>query len=161
MLEQLIEHQLPAPGYLRDDLHQPVALHRGVARPQVFADPRHRLGKARLVDGLEEVVDGARLECPDRVLVIGGDEHDHWQRLLRQVRQHLEARHARHLDVEEHQIRRRVLDGRHRVGPRLAFADDLDVRLVLQQRQHARARHRDDLGADLVKWASWVGESRG
>ena len=86
-------------------------------RAHVLAYARQRRGEARLVDGLQQVVDGARLERLDGVLIVGGDEHHQRQRFLRQLRQHLEAGHARHLDVEEYQVGLVLLHGRDASRP--------------------------------------------
>ena len=115
--QQLIERQLTRAGDLRNDLHEPVALIRRLScAPTCCAHPLERRGEARVVDRFQQVVHRARLEGLDRVLVVSRDEHHDGQRLLRQMRQHLEARHARHLDVEKHQVGL-VLDDR---GERLA-----------------------------------------
>ena len=56
------------------------------------------------------------------------------------------------LHVEEHELGLEPFDGRQRLGAVGALAHDLDVGLLLQQRQHALARHRlvvDDQGANL------------
>ena len=100
--------------------------------------PRHRLIEARLVDGLQYVVNGARIEGAQRVLAEGGGEHHHRQDLRAQVAQELEAVEAGHLDVEEQEVRRECRDGLQRLGGIAAFADDADVRVCgerLAQRQ--------------------------
>ena len=89
---------------------------------------------------LQHVVERVHLECAERVLVVRRDEHDRRHPIAERARQ-LQPVHLRHLDVEKHEIRGRELDSRDRVHSRLALADDLDVRLALKQRQHARARH--------------------
>ena len=132
MGEQLIERQLAAAGDLGDDLHEPVALVGGVAA-RTCSRTRVQGGlEAHVIDRLEQVVDGARLEGLDGVLVVGGDEHQHRQGFLRQVRQHLEAGHARHLDVEEHQVGLVLLDGGERLAAVGALRDDLEVGGVAQ-----------------------------
>src|SRR6516164_3012192 len=73
--EHLIESELAATGDLGDDLQQPIALIGGTLGAYMLAYARERGGKARLIDGFEQVVDGARLERLDGVLVVGGDEH--------------------------------------------------------------------------------------
>ena len=152
MGEDLIERQLPAAGDLGDDLHQPVALLGCVAGAHVLAHARQGCLEAHVIDGLEQVVDGARLEGLDGVLVIGGYEHQHRQRLLRQVREHLEPGHARHLDVQEHQVGLVLLDGGHRLAAVGALRDDLEVGGPAQAQLDAAPRQHlviDDDRADL------------
>jgi len=43
---------------------------------QSLAQALDRARKSRVLDGLQQVVDGRALECVDRVLVECGDEHD-------------------------------------------------------------------------------------
>ena len=65
---------------------------------------------------------------------------------------HVEAVEPGHLHVEEHEVRRVMLNRRHRLRAVAALADDFDVLFLLQQRQHALARERlvvDDQGPDL------------
>jgi len=130
--EQLIERQLAAAGDLGNDLQQPVALIGGALGAHVLTHPRQRGGEARLVDGLQQIVDGVRLERLDGVLIVGRDEHHQRHGLLRQPREHLESRHAGHLDVEEHQVRLVLLDSRERLAAVGALGEDLEVRLVAQ-----------------------------
>src|SRR5438105_3074321 len=150
--EQLIERELAAAGDLRDDLEQAVALIGGGAGAHVLAHPCECRGEARIVDRLQEVVHRTRLERLDGVLVVGGDEHHHRQRLLRQVRQHLETRHTGHLDVEEHEVRLVLLDGREGLAASRALRDDLEIGRVAQAQLDPAARQPlvvDDQGPDF------------
>src|SRR6266480_493877 len=150
--EQLIEGELPAAGDLGDDLQQSVALIGGGPGTHVLAHPRERRGEARIVDGFEQVVDRTRFERLDGVLVVGGDEHHHRQRLLRQVRQHFEPRHAGHLDIQEHQVRLVLLDGRERLTAAGALREDLEIGRRAQAQLDPAARQPlviDDEGADF------------
>ena len=62
--------------------------------------------KSLRIDRLQQVIERAHLEGPQRVLIVRGDEDDH-RHLLRPDRlQHLEPVGARHLDVQEDEIRR-------------------------------------------------------
>src|SRR5436853_246370 len=150
--EQLIERELAAAGDLRDDLEQAVALIGGGAGAHVLAHACECRGEARIVDRLQEVVHRTRLERLDGVLVVGGDEHHHRQRLLRQVRQHLETRHTGHLDVEEHEVRLVLLDGREGLAASRALRDDLEIGRVAQAQLDPAARQPlvlDDEGPDF------------
>ena len=64
-----------------------------------------RLRELLLAHGLEQVADGLGLEGLDRVLVVGGRE-DHRGRILEhvEVARDLDAVHARHADVEQHDV---------------------------------------------------------
>ena len=92
-----------------------------------LAHVRERRGEPRIVDGLEHVVDGARLEGLHREPVVRRDEHDHRQLVRLQLGQHVEAREPGHLDVEEHQVRPLLADRVERLAAVAALADDLDV----------------------------------
>ena len=71
------------------------------------------VGEALAIERLEDVVERAHLEGLERVLIVGGHE-DHERHALAADRlDDLEAVHVRHLDVEKHQLRRMILDGRH------------------------------------------------
>src|SRR6266404_5800205 len=127
VFEQLIERQLTAAGDLGDDLQQSVALIGGGPGTHVLAHPRERRGEARIVYRLEQVVDRTRLERPYGVPVVSGNEHHHWQRLLRQVRQHFKSRHSGHLDVQEHQVWLVLLDGREGLAAAGALRETLEI----------------------------------
>ena len=102
---------------------------------------------------LEQVIERVHFERAQRVLVVGGDEDDRRHPLGADRVDHAEAVDAGHLDVEEDEVRRLVLDGRDRLRAVAALADDFDVLFLLQQRQHALARDRlvvNDQGSDLV-----------
>jgi hypothetical protein len=92
-----------------------------------------------------------RLERVDRKSIEGRHEHDHRQAFLRHLRQHVEPREARHLDVEEHQVGMQLGDRGQCLAAVRALARDLDVRRVLQAQLQPAARERfviDDDGAD-------------
>ena len=91
--------------------------------------------------GLEQVIERVHFKRAERVLVVRGDEDDRRHRAAERARQR-QAVDLRHLNIEKHQIGRRALDRRHRLRTVAAFADQLDVRLVPQQRQHPRPGDR-------------------
>ena len=66
------------------------------------------------------------LERVDRVLVVGGDEHD-VTRVTNHARR-LDAGHARHPNVEKRKIRMMVVDGCDRFFAVLRFRHNLQVR---------------------------------
>ncbi len=89
------------------------------------------------VDRLEQVVHGVVFERVDGELVEGGAEHHSRPRRL-EARGNVESRQSRHLDVQEHNVRRRRGDLRQRFCAIRRFTDDLDVRagLVAVGRPH-------------------------
>src|SRR5437016_3271889 len=96
LLLQPFEHALPVGG----------AVVRGA---EARAHAAHRLFDAPAAERLQEVVHRAHLEGADRVLVVGGGEDDVRGGLAQRL-QHLEAAHARHLDVKEDEVRALLLD---------------------------------------------------
>src|ERR1700686_1555896 len=123
--EQLIERQLTAAGDLGDDLQQSVALIGGGPGTHVLAHPRERRGEAHIVDRLQQVVDRARFERLDGVLVVGGDEH---------------------------QVRLVLLEGRECFAAPGALREDLEVGRRAQAELDPAPRQSlviDDDGADL------------
>jgi hypothetical protein len=80
-------------------------------------------------EGLEHVVQGPCLECPERMLVIGGDEDDRGRQFFRlEQLQEREAVDLGHLDVDEQHVRAFSTDhvqGGAAIGAR---RDDVDAR---------------------------------
>jgi hypothetical protein len=105
---------------------------------------------------------GAGLECLDGVLIVCGDEHDHRQRFVRQLRDDLEARHARHLNVEEHHVGLVGADRGDGFASVRTLRDDLEVLRLEQADLEPAARKRlvidDDRAEFLVAHA--VGSRR-
>ena len=64
-----------------------------------------RLAQSRLLDRLQQVVDGIHFEGAHGVLVVGGDERDERHRLLLQHPHDADAVELRHLPVEQREIR--------------------------------------------------------
>ena len=92
-----------------------------------------------------------RLEGVDRVAVEGRDEHDHRHALLRHLGDDVEAGNARHLDVEEHQVRLVLGDRGDRFAAVGTLAHDRDVGCALQAQFEAATSKRlvvDDDGTD-------------
>ena len=92
---------------------------RPADRGRPAAAPARRACSSRAgVDRLQQVVDRVHLERLDRVLIEGGDE-DELRRstpALEQPPRDFEAGQARHLDVEEHEVRLQL--ARSRAAPR-------------------------------------------
>ena len=100
-----------------------------------------RLEEALGLDRLHEVVDRVDLEGLDGMLAIGRDEHDRRRaRDLRESLGQLQARRARHVDVEEHHVAAvvlEVLDGFAHVA---RLGHDLDLAGLLEQVLELRPR---------------------
>src|SRR5205823_2729433 len=114
----------------------------GTVRIVTAAHTRKRGPEARLVEGLQEVVDRAHLEGFQRVLIVGRDEHDEREGLPVERARQREPRHRVHLDVEEQHVRRARTD-RLEGGARIAvLADDRQVRLALAALANRAPRNR-------------------
>ena len=92
------------------------------------------------VDGFKDVVHRVGGERLDGVVVVGGDEHDRGHPVDADAAHDFQAVEARHLDVEEHQVRRHGGDRGHRVRAVTAFADDGQLAIGGQQRPQSSAR---------------------
>ena len=98
--------------------------------------------EAIAAERLQQVVEGVDLEGLQRVLVVGGDEDDHRHLVGADLLDDAEAVDGRHLDVEEYQLRRELLDGADRLHAIGALADHFDVGLLRQQSQDPFPGHR-------------------
>ena len=77
---------------------------------ELFAGALQRVGEALAVERLQQVVERPHLERLQRVLIVGGDEDDERHLVGADRLDHLEAVHLRHLHVEEHEVRRVVVN---------------------------------------------------
>ena len=98
--------------------------------------------EALALDGLEQVVERVHLECLHRVFVVRRHEYDERHSVGADGFDDAEAVDLRHLDVQEHEIRRVFVDRQNRLRAVPALGDDLHVRVIGDQRPHARARER-------------------
>src|SRR5215207_2405067 len=94
---------------------------------------RERLPEPLVGERLQEVVERVHLERLERVGVVGGDEDDGRDALQLDPREHAEAVHAGHLDVEEEEVGRPALDALDGLRAAAALAGHLDVRVFGQQ----------------------------
>ena len=107
----------------------------GVLRPDELTDAPQRRLEPLIAEGLQQVVERVGLEGLDRVLVVGRDEHGHRHQFRLDLAQHAEAVQHRHLDVEEHQVRRLGVNQVEGLAAVAGDADHLDVGLPLQKLQ--------------------------
>ncbi len=118
------------------------------SRPSRFAGALATLSLSRATvvasarrERLHHVVDGALLEGGDRVLVVGGDEDD--VALAARLLRDFEAGHARHLDVEEQDVGRVLVERAQRLDAVLGLGADGELRPQLRERlAELVAQHR-------------------
>ena len=102
------------------------------ALPVQLAHPIERFAKTSLSDGLQEIIHGARFEGLDRMLVVGGHDHDDRELAALQFPDHIEAAHPRHLEVEEDNIGLETGDLAECFLAVLGFAYDLHIADLLK-----------------------------
>ena len=164
-----------AAAFLREPRRQLLQQRLGVRRrlrgAQALLQARHGVGQARRLHRLHQVVERALREGLDRVLVVGGDEHE--VRAAADAVRRLDARQARHVHVEEADVGLQRLELLDRLAAVARLRDHLQLgpglrelarqrlaqqRLVVgDQRGRARpvmpgsARREVELGADAVR----------
>ena len=126
--------------YFGEQRHELFALRDRLLLLPLRANPAEGGGETRVVHGLEQVVERVGFKSLDRITVERGHEHDHRHALLRHLRDHLQTRKTRHLDVEEHEVRRFLGDGGYRFAAVGALAHDGDVGHVLETQFEAPSR---------------------
>ena len=82
------------------------------------------------------------LEGTQGELVVGRHENDRGHGLSIDLFQHTEAVQLRHLHVQENQIGFVPSDGGERISPVSAFAEDIDIRLLVEQLANPLSRQR-------------------
>ena len=155
--QQLVHDELAGARDLGDEIEELVALVHRSARAHALAHAVERGSEARLIHGLQQIVHRARLEGANGVLVVRGDEHHQRHGFLRQLREHFETRHARHLDIEEHQVRLVGRDGRDGFAAVRALGNDLEILRCQQPDFQPAPGERfvvDDDRADLLAHAT-------
>ena len=70
------------------------------------------------------------IECLDRVLVVGGDEHQQRRQRGLELRRHFQAAHAGHLDIEEHGVGLQACDRGRGFDAVAAFSNQCDIGLL-------------------------------
>ena len=113
------------------------SLHRLVSRRRIVRDlllgPAERALEARVIEGLQQVIERPSLEGAQRVLVVRGHEDYRRQKVAAQLLEHVEAVAFGHLHIEEHEVGLRLADDRDRIKPAAAFRHRGDRRVRLQQ----------------------------
>ena len=134
----ILEQQLDRRGSLRG--FQPVeqrfdALGPSLVRFQGLPRPRHRLAHTDLVERFQQVVHRVDFKRLHRVLIIGGRENDVRQPnfLAHQFFDQPETVQARHLHVEEDQVRRSLLDQIERFQAVAGLANHVHFRNAFQK----------------------------
>ena len=111
-----------------DEREQPPAEVARFLLLDVVPRAAERLAEAIAVERLQQIVERAHLERPERVLVVSRDEDDHAASSRRRSPLNdLEAVGAGHLDVEEDEIGLKLLDGGDGFEAVAALAEELDA----------------------------------
>ena len=130
-----------APAQLGQEAAHQLGRHRGLVAGRRPEHGEQLLG----VQVLEQVAVHAHADGPEQPLVVVADrQHDHLDagELLEDHLGGLDARHDRHLHVHDHQVGlqpSRLLDALEAV---VGLADDLQVRLGVDQRRDRAAEQR-------------------
>ena len=112
---------------------------RGLPLRELFARVRERRLESLRAERLEQVVERVNLERAQRVLVERRDEDDGRHPVGPSARATSKPSISRHLDVEKHQIRRRLCDRGHGLRRRSQHSPTTSMSASSpQQRQHAR-----------------------
>src|SRR5579864_693531 len=94
-----------APGILIERL-QHAANQLGFAGSiQLIPSTIHRDREAFIVQGFEQVVEGAHFKGSQRVFLVRGEKNDVGQIVCRQCSNDIEAIDLRHLNIEEYEVR--------------------------------------------------------
>ena len=121
---------------------QPLDLFGAALLGQPLAHPVERRGKAVLVDRLHQIIDRLRLERAQRMVAISRDEDEQGRLDLHQALDHRKAVEARHLDVEEDEVRLVGLDRADRLAAVRRGGDDLDIVVRLEPQLQPLRRQR-------------------
>lgn len=106
--------------------------------------------KARVVKGLEEIVEGTGLEGAESVLIVGSGEDDCGRQVFAEALDYFEAVTLGHLDVEEEEIGFRIANDGGCIESGIALSDDFDTGLAAKKDCEIATRQRfvidDDRG---------------
>ena len=95
----------------------------------------HRLGHPLFVKGFQQIVDRVHFKCLHGILVECGGKNDFRQRdfSIKQLLDHAKAVEARHLHIEENQVRIVFADEIDAFEAILALGHDVNIANILQQ----------------------------
>ena len=102
----------------------------------------YRLLQARVLHGLQQIVDSAGLKRLDGVLVEGRDDDDDGHVFTGQLAYYFETAHDRHLQIEKDQFRPEFLDLLQRRSAVVCLADHFDVRKQFEPLPEHTPRNR-------------------
>lgn len=86
----------------------------------------YRSFQSCFADRLQQVIDGSRFKSVNRVLVIGGHDHDDGRRSAAEFPDDFKSSHDGHVKVEEHQVRLKSRDLLEGLFAILGFSNDHD-----------------------------------
>ena len=109
---------------------------------QLLASVAQGLGQTVLSHRLQQVIERVHLEGLHRVPVVSGDKDGERHVLSLQGRDHAEAIHLRHLNIEKDEVRLFLLDQRDGRLAVAALGHDLQVGFIFQHSAQALARQR-------------------
>src|SRR5262249_37647335 len=106
-------------------------------RRQVVSEPLlgtiQSTAKACIVEWLQQVIERPRLECTQRILIVGRHEDDDRRQIAAQQLEYVEAPAFGHLHVQKHQVGLRFSDFEDGLQPGLTLHDGSNVRITTQQ----------------------------
>jgi hypothetical protein len=156
--------ELPAMGFHIFEKGHHLPDHFRLPTPRKnLPDVLQRLLEALPLDGLQEIVQGMDAESLEGILIKGGDENHQRHFIFAQFLQHFEAIHHRHLNIQEHEIGAKGLDGLHSFPAVAAFPDYVHIRLIRQKGAHtldAQGLVVHNKGTDAHERPPFVGFSK-
>jgi hypothetical protein len=91
---------------------------------------RERDQKAHVIDRLQQIVERLHFKGCQCIFVIRRQKNDAGDRSLGQRSQYFNAAHARHLDIQKHQVRLQCQNGTDGIFAVRALPDDGHVRML-------------------------------
>jgi hypothetical protein len=92
--------------------------------------------EASLIERLQEVIEGVRLEGANRILIVGRGKNYKGEITGIDFAEHLETVEIWHLNVEQEQVGVKAIDSGNSLAPVLAFGNDDYIWLGLEQYAH-------------------------
>lgn len=138
---------LVAPG-VADERQKILIQQIGLPGLDALPRPAQRDADPAGVERLEQIVEHAGVECADGIPFVGCNEDNRRDSLIADGSNDLEAIDLRKMDVEDHEVGRVLQDGVDGRKTIRGFTDEIDIRLVLDQRSQVIARMRIGIGDD-------------